>query len=479
MNRLTVRSRPAQVRALAWGAIGLGTAARVGALVLRPLWADEIFTLSLARRSVSGILSALRTDSGPPLHYLVSHLLLLPFPTPGAGDVAVRLFSLAASLLHFPLLAVLARRLGRAEAGLVAAALYAVFPLAVFYGVEGRGYALASLLTLAAFERALALRERPRAGTALALTLAAAGAVLTHYLAVFPVAALAFLAVPARPAARRAFLLAGGAAVLLVAPWGLVALRQPAASMAWARGPEFTGALRDFPANLAFGIEPAGASALPLAVLGGALILALLLRERRGILSPLAAVLSSSLVLLALAQLSTGALVLPGRTAVVFLPFVALLLASAPPAVPLAAGTLAAAFLVRAWAGLAGPSPGEVLARLLEAPARSGRTIVAAGYWGPELEYRLERLGAPGHVVLFPSAVAAHPGWYREEEITDESLGREAAALLASPERPTVFVLPRTSRASAALATRLGPARRLFASPLVDVVETKLPAPAR
>ncbi len=479
MSRLSLRSRPARLRALAWGAIVLGIVARVSALVLRPLWADEIFTLALARRSVSGIFSALRADSGPPLHYLVSHVLLLPFPAPGAGDVAVRFLSLAASLLHLPLLAVLGRRLGRAEAGLLAAALYAVFPLAVLYGVEGRGYALASLLALLAFERALALRERPRPGTALALALAAAGAVLTHYLAVFPVAALALLAVTARPAARRALLLAGTAAVLLVAPWAPVAVRQPAASMAWARGPEFTNALRDFPANLAFGVEPAAAASIPLAVLGGALVLALLFRERRGILSPVAVVLSGSLVLLALAQLAAGALVLPGRTAVVFLPFVALLLAFAPPGVPLAAGTLASAFLVRAWTGLAGPSPGEMLARLLEAPARAGRTIVAAGYWGPELDYRLARLGAPGHVALFPSAVGAHPGWYREEEIPDETLAREAAALLASPARPTVFVLPRGSRASAALATRLGPAHRLLASPLVDVVETKLPASVR
>jgi uncharacterized membrane protein len=477
VSRPTLRSRPARVRALAWGAIALGTAARAAALLQRPLWADEIFTLTLARRNVAAILSALRTDSGPPLHYLVARVLLLPFPTPGAGDVAVRLLSLAASLLHIPLLVLVGKRLGRPEAGLLAAALYAIFPLAVLYGVEGRGYALASLLALLAFERALALRERPRARTALALALAAAGAVLTHYLAAFPVAALALLAATARPAARRAFLLAGTGAALLVAPWAPVALRQPAASMAWAHGPGFAGALRGFPANLAFGVEPSGALALPLDVLGLALVLALLLRERRGILSPVAAVLAGSLVLLALAQVATGALVLPGRTAVVFLPLVALLLASAPPAVPFAAGAVAAVFLVRAWTGVAGPSPGETLAQMLEAPARAGRTIVAAGYWGPELDYRLARLGAPGRVVFFPSAVVEHPGWYREEDIPDESLAREADALLASPARPTVFVLPRGSRASAVLASRLGPARLVLASALLDVVETKPAAP--
>jgi 4-amino-4-deoxy-L-arabinose transferase-like glycosyltransferase len=460
-------------------AFAAGAAARAWAVFARPLWADEIFTLTLARRDFAAILEALRADSGPPLHYLVSHLLLLPFPSPGTGDVAVRLLSFAASLLHLPLLVRVGKRLGRPGTGLFAAALYAVFPLAVLYGAEGRGYALASLLALGAFERALALRERPRFRTGAALSLAAAGAVLTHYLAVFPVAALALLAVSARPASRRALALSGAGAALLAAPWAPFALHQPAASMAWARGPGFSGALRDFPANLAFGVEPSGAPALPLTVLGAALVAAVLLRERRGVLSPVAFVLGGSLALLALAELATGALALPGRTAVVFLPLVTLLLASAPPAVPLGAGTLALGFLVRVLPDLSGPSIGETVARLLEAPARAGKTIAAAGYWGPELDYRLARLGAPGRVVLFPSAVAAHPGWYREEEIQDETLRSEAEALLAAPSRPAVFVLPRGSRASQALASRLGPARRLLASPLLDVVETRSAPPAR
>ena len=260
-------------------AFAAGALGRAWAVFARPLWADEIFTLTVARRSVPEILAALRVDSGPPLHYLAAHALLLPFPAPGPGDVVVRLFSLAASLLHLPLLVLVGKRFGRPATGLAAAALYAVFPLAVLYGAEGRGYALASLLALLAFERALALRERPRFRTGAALALAAAGAVLTHYLAVFPVAALALLAVSARPPARRALALSGAGAALLAAPWIPVALRQPVASMAWARGSAFAGALRDFPANLAFGVEPFGAVAIPLAVLGAVLVVALLLRE--------------------------------------------------------------------------------------------------------------------------------------------------------------------------------------------------------
>ncbi len=465
-------------RAALGAAVAAGIAARVYVALARPLWADEIFTLTLARKSVEGILAALRADSGPPLHYLAAHALLLPFPAPGRGDLVVRLFSVACSLLHLPLLARVGTRLGRPRDGALSVILYALFPLAVLYGAEGRGYALASLLALVAFERALALRERPSRRNAAAVALAGAGAALTHYLAAFPVAALALLVPGTRPGPRR--LLAAGlaGAALLFAPWVPVALEQPGASMAWSRAAVFRDAAIAFPANLAFGVEPAGSLLVPLAALGAIVVLGLLLRERRGVLSPLAAVLAGSLVFLALAQAATGALLLPGRTAVVFLPYVALLLASAPPAVPAVAALTGLAFLAHTLPTLAGPSPGEMLARLLEAPARSGRTIVAAGgYWGPELAYRLARAGVPGHVVLFPSAAAAHPGWYDEAELQDAALAREADALLAAPERPTVFVLPRGSRASAALAARLGPARRLLASPLLDVVETRPAAP--
>jgi hypothetical protein len=469
------RPRPTLTRSLAWAAIGIGMVARVFSVVVRPLWADEIFTLTVARKNAPEILAALRVDSGPPLHYLFAHVLLAPFPTPGFVDVLVRLLSLAASLLHLPLFFAVARRLGRKEMGLPAAALYSVFPLAVGYAAEGRAYALASLLAFLAFERALALRETPRPLIALGLTLAAAGAVLTHYLAVFPVAALAILALDARPAARHAFVLSGLAAAALAATWVPIALAQPHASMTWSMQAGFANALRDFPANLAFGAPAGGPIMAVLGVAGAVLLAALLTREWRGVLAPVARVLGLSLALLALAEFGASTLVLPERTALVFLPFAALLLAAAPPFVPAAAGTLAAALLALWLPRAVEPSPGALLARLLEASARAGRSILAAGYWGPELDYRLQRAGAPGRVILFPSAVAAHPGWYHEEELQDAKLAAEADAILATPRPPTLFVLPHGSRASAAISSRLGHARRLLASPLFDVVETRGP----
>lgn len=465
------RARPSAAGALAWTAIAFGVASRLFTLVERPLWADEIFTLTLARKSLPELLAALRVDSGPPLHYVLAYVLLAPFPAPGLADVAVRALSFTASLLHLPLLFVVAKRLGRPALGLPAAALFSVFPLAVEYAAEGRAYALASLLALLAYERSLALRREPRLTVALGLTLAAAGAVLTHYLAVFPVAALAVLAVDARPVARRALVLSGLAAAALAMSWLPVALVQPRASMLWSAERGFAGAVRDFPANLAFGAPPGAPAISVLAAAGTILLVALSAREWRGVLSQVARPLGLALFLLAFAQLASGSLVLPGRTALVFLPFAALLLAGGPPFVPVAAGAVATALLALWLPRAVEPAPGELLARTLETPAKAGRRVLAVGFWGPELDYRLARAGAAGRVALFPSAVAAHPGWYREEAIPNATLAAEAEAALAASPSPTLFVLPRGSRASAALAARLSHPRRLLSTTLLEVVE--------
>jgi hypothetical protein len=473
------RGRPAAVRysfsvrrVLLVAAILVGAGARVAFLVEKPLWADEIFTLTLARMPAAAIVDALRADSGPPLHYLLSRLILLPFgPSPGPHDASIRLVSLAASLLHLPLLILVARRLGRPEAGLSAAALYALFPIAADYAAEGRAYAVASLLVLLAFERALALREEPTAGRGVVLALAAGGAILSHYLALFPIAGLVTLVPGASRRARSGLSLAGAGGVLLFLPWFPVALRQPPASMAWSRGPEFAGGALHFPVNLAWGLPvPEGTLAillpLSLLLLGAALFFAW-----KGALRPAASVFLAGVLLLVAAHLFVRSLLLPERPAVFFLPLVALLLAGAPRPVPLLSAAASLGGLVVALRAAA-PSPGETLAALLLPEVTSGRTVCAAALWGPELDYRLARAGLPGRVVLFPSDVARHRGWLREEELGGERLAAEARALVSSPSRPGLFVLPKGSRASAALRMEIDPLapRRVADGPLVEVL---------
>lgn len=454
-------------------AIALGTVARILFVFRKPLWADEFFTLSVARLSLPKIVSALRVDSGPPLHYFVSHFLLLPFGgAPGSGDLVVRLLSLLASLLQIPLLIRIGRRMGAPDRGLLAAALFALFPLAADYAAEGRGYALASLLSLAALERALALREKPTPGRVLSLGFLAATAVLTHYLALFPVAALAYLAVKADARSRRALIGAGFLGAALASVWIPVALDQPLASMGWAVEARDNGSVSHLLVNLVFGIEPRDPRVVFVLALLGLVFIALVSRAalRRGAVE-LLGVLALALGLLALASLRLPALLLPERSALLFLPLVALLVSVAGARWSLGLGAVALAGLLVSMLVPRSPSGGERLARQLLPLARSDRTICVVGLWGPELRYRLAAAGAPGTIELFPSVIEEHPGWYREESLTDERLRAEARALMARSNRPELFILPRGHRASDALAAELARFRPVTVGTIEPLIE--------
>ena len=436
------------------GAFLGGAAARLVLAFLRPLWADEIFTLTVARKSLSGLFAALRLDSGPPLHYLAAKLLLVPFPVPGPADVAVRLLSVVASLLHVPLLLRIGRRCGVPRAGVVAAALFLVFPLAVASGAEGRSYALASLLALASFERLLALEDAPRARTAALAGLLGGAAVLTHYLALLPVAGMLLAALVSERARRLAFL-ASGLAAALVASWLPEALGQPRASMAWAEAQPLGERALQFAANLGLGlsVEPGPARLLgPIAlVLLGTAFLGRRVRAR----VPAAVPLFAGLALLVPLLLFNRSALLPDRTALLLLPFVALVLAEARSLVPAVAGPAAAGVLAASLPGSLRPTPATELAATLAPQVRAGARVVAADLWGPELDYRLEREGMPGRVTPYPSVVALHPGWYEESEISNERLEAEAGAVLRGAEARTLFVLSPSTRAGRALVSEL------------------------
>jgi hypothetical protein len=468
-------TRLPRFRAVLWAAVGAGVVVRLVLLFGKPLWADEIFTLNLARKSVGEILAALRVDSGPPLHYLLAHALLSPSgPNPVPEDFLVRVLSVVASLLHLPLFFRVTRLLGKPQAGLPAAALFSVFPLTADYAAEGLAYALASLLVLYALDRALALREEPGAALAVLLAVTSAAAVLTHYLALLPLLGLWVLFLDASSDARRALLLSATGTALLLTGWAPVALKQPLASMAWSRGASSHGAARHFFANLVFG-SPAPDKALvvllPLSLIG---LATLLFVSRKGPFAVIAGALATGLVFLVVAQALTGSVLLPERAALPFLPYVALLLGAAPVTLSAPVGVAAAAWLLVRLPSLLTHSPGETLASFLLPSVKAGKSVCAVALWGPELDYRFRRAGVFDRVVFFPSVVGSHPGWYQEEEMPAERLRAEAfAAVVPSPKRPSLFVLPRGSRATVALAEPLRryAARPVLSSPLVDVVE--------
>ena len=440
-------------------ALVLGGAIRLFLAFARPLWADEVFTLTLARHPIADLLAALRLDSGPPLHYVAARLLLLPFPAPGTADVLVRLLSVAASLLHAPLLVRIGRQCDAARAGLVAASLFLVFPLAVSSGAEGRGYAVASLLALASFERLLALEEAPRGRTALAAGLLGGAAVLTHYLAILPVAGL-LVSAWMRRRTRRFVVLAGAIAAATAAAWLPVALGQPHASMAWSEARPLAQRAFQSAANLGLGlpVEPGPARyAGPLAVV----FLVLAIAGNRGARAPAATpLLLGAFGLVPLLVFSRSAL-LPDRTALVFLPLVALVLAQARwSEVALASSAASVVVLALSLPGWVRPTPAAELAAALAPKVRGGARVVAAELWGPELEYRLGREGLAGRVTLFPSDVARHPGWYSDALPDEGRLRAEAkAAVDGVAGGPALFVLSPATRAGLALLGRMEEAK--------------------
>ncbi|HEX3551880.1 MAG TPA: glycosyltransferase family 39 protein [Thermoanaerobaculia bacterium] len=160
------------------------------------------------------------SDTSPPLYYLLLWAWTLAV---GTSDAALRLFSAICSLAALPLLRSMAREIAGERAALAACAFYAVVPVALEAGIEGRMYGLTILLGTLLAWTSLALARRgfqPR--LALLWIATAAGGFLTHYFFAFVWFACAvwLLLAPGR-LDRRTIPLMSAAMALLIAPWFL------------------------------------------------------------------------------------------------------------------------------------------------------------------------------------------------------------------------------------------------------------------
>jgi hypothetical protein len=218
-------------------------AARAWLLLHRPLWFDEIFTLWASRFSFRQLLEVLRSDSGPPLFYLLEK----PFVAIGerlSCDVFARALPFAATLALF----VGAFALPSRSARIRFLVLTSVSPLLLLYSTEARAYALLSLTGFLLFLLAFVLPERPWNLAAIALL--AATSLYLHYLSLFAVGALtAVAAAEKRP--RSALAALGGAALFLF--WIPIMRVQPRQAVAWMHEPA-----AEFAANILASLGGAG-----------------------------------------------------------------------------------------------------------------------------------------------------------------------------------------------------------------------------
>lgn len=233
----------------------LGLALRLHQIGATSLWSDEAFSAWWIHKPLGYLWTdGLVIETTPPLYYT---LLKLWAGLVGYGDTALRLFSTAASTATIPVIFLLGLEIAGPVLGLVAALLFALAPMQIYFAQEARVYALLPLafgLALLGLLRFLnSAADRGARADRAALGLYAAGMVVllyAHATSVFTAAALAgcgglvLLRSPRKRAALRPFLLAHLAIGLLALPLAIPILAQAGRhDLNWIQPPDVIGVL--------------------------------------------------------------------------------------------------------------------------------------------------------------------------------------------------------------------------------------------
>jgi uncharacterized membrane protein len=206
------------------GLVVLGAALRFATIDLQSYRYDEAVTVGrVLHPSLWDTLSAVpRSESTPPLYYLVAWLWSRPF---GTGEAWMRSLSALAGTGSILAVYLAARALPLSRrAGLIAAAAVAVSPVLVWFSQDARAYALVFLLTALSFLFfARARRSESRRDLAWWAAFSSL-ALATHYFAGFVVLAEAALLL--RGANRRAVAVALLPVLTMAALLAPIALQQ-------------------------------------------------------------------------------------------------------------------------------------------------------------------------------------------------------------------------------------------------------------
>jgi 4-amino-4-deoxy-L-arabinose transferase-like glycosyltransferase len=179
---------------LVTGLIGLAFALRVVGLDFQSLWRDEVDAIRFASQPLKQLFGLLVNpgQNGPLYYFALRPWLALA----GESAFALRFFSAALSTLAVPLIYRLGRRLFPSLPGLalLAAFLAATSPYLIWYGQEGKMYALVVVLVLLSMECYLAALERGGWHRWLLYVVFASTAFYVHLIAalMIPVQALVF-----------------------------------------------------------------------------------------------------------------------------------------------------------------------------------------------------------------------------------------------------------------------------------------------
>src|SRR5262249_48674674 len=121
--------------------------------------------------------------------------------------------------LTVPVTWAVGRRLFCAPAALLAAALVALSPMALYYSLEARAYATAMFFAIASLLALLRALDAPSRGRWVLYGVLAWAALLSHYTTVFVIGTQALWALWCFPARRRAVLITHAVVAVAYVPW--------------------------------------------------------------------------------------------------------------------------------------------------------------------------------------------------------------------------------------------------------------------
>ncbi len=434
---------------------------------LRPLWHDELYTLAVSRLPTADLIEALKIDSGPPLYYLLCHLLFVVLGWPEAsvlGTVIVRLPSVCAFAL-MPM--VVWRALPESGRTMLWGPVLAVVWLpALYFGTEARVYALLALVNAVLWIRGPEWIERGGRWL-LFFALLAAALPMLHYAGVTSFVLLPALAFFIRRGLWPRLFGALAAAAAPLMAWLPVILGAPEESMSWVAAVSGPGR----PGIASVGVvSPAGpfpvlfeavASPVPAWISVSVLVLAVsaslfgawkIFRKSQADAVQRATFARLALGLLPVVILGVSALAgvpvyFAGRTESMVWPLAAVLLAAGSAALPwkirlaaLAPYCCVGLITLGLWVhGLSSrpAAPGIRVGRELARELGENDLVVVAGLWQLEVEHGLAeaRLGNDGNdsthdrVRTIPPSQANHPGWLDRVAVMSPDLLVEARAL--------------------------------------------------
>jgi uncharacterized membrane protein len=123
----------------------LGAVVRVYGLTHQSLWLDEANSVRIAEKGFRKIISELKNDTSPPLHYFMLHLWIRIF---GPGELSIRTFVCLFGILLIPTIYYVGASLFSRRMGLISAFIASVAQFHVRYSQEVRMYSMLALLGL-------------------------------------------------------------------------------------------------------------------------------------------------------------------------------------------------------------------------------------------------------------------------------------------------------------------------------------------